>query len=68
VTQLEFIIRAEQDPEGMTPREWIDGCAGLIRTCMVTHLLGSGQRAVYALVEGGILNDRGDVIAYPEGT
>jgi hypothetical protein len=44
----------------------VDGIAYMVKHNIVQQLQGSWQRAAWPLIEAGIINKWGDVIAYPE--
>lgn len=59
--QLAFIMAVESDPESLTTEEYVEGMAGMIRTNIAFNLQGSWGRAAMALIEGGIVDRRGNV-------
>jgi hypothetical protein len=63
---LNFIMQVEQDPSELTIEEYVDGIAYMVKHNIVQQLQGSWQRAAWPLIEAGIINKWGDVIAYPE--
>jgi hypothetical protein len=65
-TNLAFIMAVEEDPSSLSMEEYIDGMAEMVRTNIAFTLQGSWGRAAQALIDGGILDVRGNVLAYPE--
>lgn len=64
---LTFIMAVEGDGlKDMSAEEYIDGMANLISGGIMRNLQGSWQRAAQALVDGGLIDQRGNVLAYPE--
>jgi hypothetical protein len=63
---LTFIMTVESDLDSLTVEEYVDGMAEMVKSNMAWNLQGSWGRAAMALIDGGIVNDRGEVIAYPE--
>lgn len=61
MSQLEFIMAVEQDPSQLSIEEYVEGMAGMIRTNIAFNLQGSWGRAAMALIEGGIVDRRGNV-------
>jgi hypothetical protein len=66
ITQLEFIMAVEDDPDSLSIEEYVDGMAGLIRSNIIHSLQGSWQRAANTLVEADIIDQYGNVLQYPE--
>lgn len=66
MSDLEFIMTVESDLDSLTIEEYVDGMAGLVRSHIAFNLQGSWQRAAVALIEAGIIDRDGNVLAYPE--
>lgn len=66
MSHLEFIIAVETEPESLSIEEYVDGMSKLVKTRQWVSLQGSWQRAIIALMNGGILDEYGNVLQYPE--
>lgn len=66
MSALEFIIAVETDPDSLSIEEYVDGMSDIFKSRMWVSLQGSWQRAMIHLIEGGILDQYGNVLAYPE--
>lgn len=61
MSHLEFIIAVETDPASLSVEDYVNGMSRLVKTHMWVSLQGSWQRAVIALMDGGILDQYGNV-------
>lgn len=59
---LSFIMAVETDLDSLSPQEYIEGCAALLKSRLVFQLQGSWQRAVMALHDAGIIDSDGNVL------
>ena len=63
---LSFVMQVEEDPSELSIEEYVDGMAAMVQCGMVWQLQGGWGRAAHALIEGGIIDRHGSVLAYPE--
>lgn len=67
MTTLEFIMACESgEMDDISPEQYIDCMAEMIRTRLAFNLQGSWGRAAAALIENGYIDQDGNVLNYPE--